>query len=143
MLTVNLKKNVLSVEIGKNDFRLFRDGKMISTTENELENIVNDSNADIILIDLNNSNKLDLCNEVLYLVEPSTIKLNGLMATNKNIFKELKGKKILLNKSLLSSSDVKTLESEAGLEFLANIEPLNDRKNNDSIVKLIGILGIK
>jgi hypothetical protein len=143
MATVNLKKKVLSVEIGKNDFRLFRDGKMISTTENELENIVNDSNADVILIDLNNSNKVDLCNEVLYLVEPSTIKLNGLMATNKNIFKELKGKKILLNKSLLSSSDVKTLESEAGLEFLANIEPLNDRKSNDSIVKLLGILGIK
>ena len=39
-------------------------------------------------------------------------------------------------------SDVKTLESEAGLNFFANIEPLNDRINNDVIIKLLSLLGV-
>lgn len=141
--TVNLGKNVLSIEIGKNDFRLFRDSKMISASLNEVNGIIENSNADIVFIDLNDTNNDDLCSEVLYLVEPSTIKLNGLMATNKNIFKELKGKKVLLNKSLLSPNDVKTLESEAGITFFANIEPLNDRIINDSIIKLFDKLDAK
>jgi hypothetical protein len=139
----NLNKNVLSIEIGKNDFRLFRNNKMVSTTIEELNNVIDNSNADLVFIDMNDTNNIELCNEILYLVEPSTIKLNGLMATNRNIFNELKDKKVLLNKSLLSSNDVKTLESEAGLNFFANIEPLNDRINNDVITKLLSLLGVK
>lgn len=138
----NLKKDVLSIEIGKNDFRLFRDNKMISATENNVSDIINKSEAELIFIDLNNYNNLAICDDVIYLVEPSTIKLNSLMATNKNIFVELRGKKVVLNKSLLTPNDIHTLESEAGLEFLCNIEPLNDRISNDSIVKLLGLLGI-
>lgn len=138
----NLKKDVLSIEIGKNDFRLFRDNKMISASENDVLDIINKSQSEVIFIDLNNYNNLAICDDVIYLVEPSTIKLNSLMATNKNIFVELRGKKVVLNKSLLTPNDVHTLESEAGLEFLCNIEPLNDRVSNDSIVKLLGLLGI-
>lgn len=143
MATVNLKKEVLSVEVNKSDFRLFRDKKMISVKENELTDVVNNSHDQIVFIDLNDCNDTSVCNEVLYLVEPSTIKLNELMATNREIFKELKGKKVLLNKSLLSPNDIRTLESEAGIEFVSNIEPLNDRIFNDSINKLLGIIGIK
>ena len=65
------------------------------------------------------------------------------MATNRNIFKELKNKKVLLNKSLLSPNDVRTLSSEAGIEFFFNIGPLNDRILNDSIRGLVELLGIK
>jgi hypothetical protein len=139
---VNMNKSVLAIEVNKNDFRLFRDNKMISVTDEELNDKVNNSNEDIILIDLNDNNG-ETVNDILYLVEPSTIKLNGLMATNRNVFKELKDKKVILNKSLLSTNDVKTLESEAGISFLTNIGPLNDRIINDSIVKLLGILGVK
>ncbi len=139
---VNMNKSVLAIEVNKNDFRLFRDNKMISVTDEELNDKVNNSNEDIILIDLNDNNG-EIVNDILYLVEPSTIKLNGLMATNRNVFKELKDKKVILNKSLLSTNDVKTLESEAGISFLTNIGPLNDRIINDSIVKLLGILGVK
>ncbi len=142
-MLVNMKKNVLSIEVGKNDFRLFRDNKMISVDENELENVINNSTDEIILVDLNNYNNYNIFNDVLYLVEPSTIKLNGLMATNRNVFKELKDKKILLNKSLLSQNDIKILESEAGVMFFDVIEPLNDRIFNDSIAKLINRLEIK
>lgn len=143
MVAVNLKKSVLSIEIGKNDFRLFRDNKMISTNEKNLKNIIDSSHEEVIFVDLNNYDGDDICSDILYLVEPSTIKLNGLMAVNKNVFNELKNKKVLLNKSLLSPSDINTLEGEAGLRFFYNIEPLNDRIFNDAISKLLDLLGIR
>ena len=143
MAIVNLKKKVLSIEVGKNDFRLFRDSKMISVNENNLVDIVHNAQEDIIFIDLNECNNYELCTDVLYLVEPSTIKLNELMANNRNIFKELREKKILLNKSLLSANDVRTLESEAGVKFFNNIEPLNDRIFNDTISKLLSMIDIQ
>ena len=143
MATVNLKKNVLSVEIGKNDFRLFRDNSMISVNENDAKDTIDNSHNEVIFVDLNEYDGNDICNEILYLVEPSTIKLNGLMAVNRNIFKELNNKKVLLNKSLLSSSDVRILEGEAGIHFFYCIEPLNDRIFNDTISKLLDLLGIK
>ena len=143
MVAVNLKKSVLSIEIGKNDFRLFRDSKMISVNENNVKDIIDNSNEEIIFVDLNNYDGTDICSDILYLVEPSTIKLNGLMAVNRNIFNELKNKKVLLNKSLLSPNDVNTLENEAGLKFFFCIEPLNDRIFNNTISKLLNLLGIK
>ena len=143
MATVNLKKNVLSVEVGKNDFRLFRNNKMISTSENDVKTVIDNSNEEIVFVDLNNYDGSDICSDILYLVEPSTIKLNNLMATNRNVFNELKNEKVLLNKSLLSSSDVGVLEGEAGLKFFYNIPPLNDRIFNDTISVLLNLLGIK
>lgn len=142
MVAVNMKKSVLSIEIGKNDFRLFRDNKMISVNEDNVEEVINNSHEEVIFVDLNDFDK-DICSDVLYLVEPSTIKLNGLMATNKNVFNELKNKKVLLNKSLLSSSDINTLEGEAGIKFFFSIEPLNDRIFNNAISRLLNLLNIK
>ena len=143
MVEVNLKKDALSIEVGKNDFRLYRNSKMISVDENKVKEFIDNSHVDVIFVDLNDSKQLDICTKVLYLVEPSTIKLNGLMAENRNIFKELKGHDVLLNKSLLSTNDIRTLESEAGITFLYSIAPLNDRIFNESISKLLDILGIK
>lgn len=143
MAVVNLKKSVLSIEIGKNDFRLFRDNNMVSANANDVMEIINNSHEEVVFVDLNEYDGTDVCNEVLYLVEPSTIKLNGLMAVNRNIFTELKGRKVLLNKSLLSPSDIRILEGEAGLQFFFSVEPLNDRIFNDTISKLLNLLGIK
>lgn len=143
VLANTLKKNVLSIEIGKNDFRLLRESKMISVEEKDVKEVIENAKEDVVFVDLNNYNGEDLCNDVLYLIEPSTIMLNRLMANNRNVFKELKGKKVLLNKSLLSPNDVRTLSNEAGIEFFCNIGPLNDRIMNDSIAELINLLGIK
>lgn len=54
-----------------------------------------------------------LVQEIIYLVEPSTIKLNKLMNVRRNVFKELEDKKVILNQSLLSSKDVLELQYEA------------------------------
>lgn len=143
MASVNLKKEVLSIEVDKNDFRLYRNSKMVSVKASELKNIISNSREEIIFVDLNDCNEIGLCDQVLFLVEPSVIKLNGLMAANKEVFKSLNGEKVILNKSMLSPNDVKTFEGEAGLKFFACVEPLNDRILNDSICKLLGLLEIK
>ena len=138
-----LKKNVLSIEVDKNDFRFYRNNKMISTSKENVTDLIDKANEELIFIDLNEYDNLDICTEVIYLVEPSTIMLNKLMMENKNIFKDLSNKKVLLNKSLLSDSDIRTLSSEAGMGFFYNIEPLNDRIFNDTISKFLEQLNIK
>ena len=75
--------------------------------ENEFDTTINKySGTQCFVVDLGKSNKDYLCTDVLYLIEPSTIKLNKLMLINPKVFKELSGKKIILNKSLLSKKDI-------------------------------------
>ena len=138
----NLHKKVLAVEVNKNDFSYYQDPNMISVGDGQLENTISNKNYDIIFIDLNDCQNMGICNDIIYLVEPSIIKLNKLMAMNRNIFKELAGKKIILNKSLLNESDVTTFSNEAGMSMFYNLKPLNDRLFNDDILKLLHLLGI-
>ena len=73
---------------------------MFSISEDELESKIESfENANVILIDLNSSKAANLCDEVIYLLEPSTIKLNKLIRKDRNVFERLKGKKIILNKA--------------------------------------------
>ena len=86
-------------------------------------------------MDVNNSPMaLSMAQEVIYLVEPSTIKLNELVSVKKNAFLELKDKKVILNKSLLSSKDVSELQYETKLNYLFNMPPLNERDKNIPMV---------
>ena len=143
--TVYGKNNVICIEVNKNDFQIFNDEHMVSVNQTELPKALNNySNAQIILIDLNNSPTDSMCSEVLYLLEPSTIKLNKLIRRNKIVFQQLQNKRIILNKSLLTSKDVSDFESEAGIRVYYNMPPLDERKRNgiinDFLVKL-GLLG--
>ena len=143
--TVYGKENVICVELDKNDFQVFNDPHMISIKQTELPKVINKySSAQIILLDLNKSNNDSMCSDVLYLLEPSTIKLNKLIRRNKIIFQQLQNKHIVLNKSLLTSKDVSDFESEAGIRVYYNMPPLDERKRNgiinDFLVK-IGLLG--
>lgn len=126
---LSLNYKVIAIEIDKNDFMYFNDPDMIATTNTDLgkELIKVGETFDIILLDLNNSNNEDACNDVLYLLEPSTIKLNKLMRRNRNIFNQMAGKKIVLNKSLLSTQDIMDFEVEAKTKVFYSVPPLNDR----------------
>ena len=141
MLKDKFKKRVSAVEINKNDFKYYQDNTMLSVSAGDVTNILN-NNDEIIIVDLNDCHDTSFCNEILYLVEPSIIKLNKLMMENRFIFRELQNKKIVLNQSLLSSSDVKALSKEAGVEMFMNIPPVNDRMNNQVIEELIKKLGL-
>lgn len=140
---VKMKKNACAFEIGKNDFKFFHDDKLYSVEENMILNAIKSVDSDIIFVDLNSCKDISFCNAVLFLLEPSIIKLNKLMAESKFIFKSLINKRVILNKSLLSSNDVKALANEAGIEIFYNLEPLNDRISNNSVIKLLDLLNIK
>lgn len=136
-------ENVYAIEVSKHDLQYFNVKNTISTTKDTLTPTINKlTNAAIILVDLNECEDESSCGDVLYLIEPSSIRLNKLMRTNKNIFNELNGKKIILNKSLLSDRDVRDFEGEANTRILYNVPPLDERKKNDKIVSLIDIVGL-
>lgn len=136
-------ENVYAVEVNKHDLQYFNVKNTVSATKDTLTSTINKlENAAIILVDLNECEDDSSCGDVLYLIEPSSIKLNKLMRTNKNIFSELNGKKIILNKSLLNDKDVNDFEYEAKTKVLYNVPPLDERKKNDKIVSLIDIVGL-
>jgi hypothetical protein len=88
----------------------------------------------MILVDLNNDNG-EICDEIIYLMEPSIIKLNKMMLVNNDIFDKLSGKKIVLNKSLLSEKEINDFEFESNSSVTFNIPPLNDRVDNKEILE--------
>ena len=134
MIKKQLEKNysVLGIEVNKSDFRYFNDKTLKSVTGNEIAGLViKNMDRDAIIIDINNSTEAEnLCHEIIYLIEPSIIKLNKLMLINGKIFKTLKDKKVILNQSLLSAKDVNDFEYESGLRILYNMPPLDERSNN-------------
>lgn len=135
--------NVVALEIDKNDFQLFNEKNMVSVKEHELNSVIQKySNADIILVDINNSANTSFCTDIIYLMEPSTIKLNRLVRKNKTIFSSLLNKKVVLNNSLLLNNDVFDFEGEAGIKVFYNLPPLDERKKNAILVDFLTKLGL-
>lgn len=132
MMKKQLEKNynVKAMEVDKRDFMFFPDKELISTTSNEVGGLLAKySSADIILLDVNESAVAEsLAHTVIYLLEPSIIKLNRLMMLNPKKIKELQGKKVVLNQSLLSSKDVLDFEYESRLKVFYNMPPLDERE---------------
>lgn len=125
------KDYVVALEVNKNDFGYFNEKDMFSVNQGNLNAAINKfGSANTILVDLNNTPNLDICDDVIYLIEPSTIKLNKMMLINKNIFDKLYDKKIVLNKSLLTPKDVNDFEFESRSKIAYNLPPLNDRVDN-------------
>ena len=147
MLKKQLEKNysVVAVEVNKRDFIYFNDKNMISISLEEFpREVLKLKDTNIILVDLNDveDNDDDSCNDILYLIEPSSIKLNKLMKKDRRIFEKLKGKKIVLNKSLLDSKDVMDFEYESKAKVFYNVPPLNERNSRHSILdSLLAKLG--
>ena len=148
MMVKQLEKNytVVALEVNKSDFRYFNDKKLLSIPNTDIPNVLSKySNYNVVLIDINDSKEAEkLCDDVLYLVEPSIIKLNKLMLINSNVFKELKNKKIILNQSLLNSKDVLDFEYESGAKVYYNMPPLDEREKSIHALNLLLVrLGFK
>lgn len=128
-------KKTLALELNKNDFSYFDDHELLSITEsNYASTKARFSQFDVVLIDLNNTNLESDCTDMIYLLEPSTIKLNTLMRKDRQALEKIKDKKIVLNKSLLTVSDVKEFEYEAKLKMFYNIPPLDERKDHQMVL---------
>lgn len=142
-LTAIIGPKVVAIEVNKNDFQLFNDKNMVTATSTSLRNTIDKyRDALIILIDLNDLNDDAMCGDVLYLLEPSTIKLNKLIRRNRNIFTKLKNKKVILNKSLLTNKDINDFEYESNLKIFYNMPPLNERNKNDVVRDFLYRIGL-
>lgn len=136
--------DVVALEVDKGDFTYFKDSSMISTVTNDVGSVLKRfKGKDIIIIDINNSIVAEgFCSDVLYLIEPSIIKLQKLMSLNAPALYGLKGKKIVLNQSLLNNSDVSVFEYEAKVNVFYNLGPLNERDNHlEDLNRLLVKLG--
>lgn len=145
MMLRQLGKNykVAAIEVGRREFSFFRYRNMYSVDKDELKDkISNLSDHDVLLLDVNDDKKaIESCTDVIYLIEPSIIKLNRLTMVDPKIILKLKNKKVVLNQSLLSSNDVAEFEYESKMEVFFNLPPLDERENdlpalNDLLVKL-------
>ena len=146
MMKRELSKNysVVAIEVDKTDFTYFKDREMISTVTNEVGMVINKyKDKNVILVDINNSIVAEgFCQEVLYLIEPSIIKLEKLMVLNATALQGLKDKKIVLNQSLLSATDIANFEYEARIKVFYSLAPLNERdKKLPELNKLLVKLG--
>ena len=132
-------RKVLDIEIDKLDFNFFYNKEMISIQDNEVDMILEKyGNMDIVLIDLNNSkNAVKYCDEVIYLVEPTMIRINEAMMVDPTTFNTLKDKKVILNMSPLTADEVKEFQNESHIKAYYVLPLLNERHNSDIINNLI------
>lgn len=137
------KEAVIAVELNKKDFMYLGDKHLLSIGENEIMTTIStNSSAKIVLVDLNNAVDDSYCGDVIYLIEPTTIKLNKLIQRNRTVFNGLSSKKVILNKSALLNNDVSDFEGEAGIRVFYNMPSLDERKRNEIIVDFLVKLGL-
>lgn len=133
--------STMAIELNKRDMTYFHDNDCISIKEENFEDTLNKYNSvNVFVIDLDRTNKDHLCTDVLYLIEPSTIKLNKLSLINPKVFSELKDKNVVLNQILLSDSDIANFEVESGLKVFYNIPALNDKEEKEVSKYLLPLL---
>lgn len=138
------KYRTMAIEVDKRDFAYFDDKNLVSTTSAEVGALVRShQDIEVFIVDINGSKQAEnICTDIIYLIEPSTIKLNKLIRSNSNILNQIKNKKIILNKSYLTNKDVSEFEVEAGVHVFYNLACLDERvPNNFQINELLTKLG--
>ena len=140
---VSLGRSVVAMEVGRKDFLYINDKELVSTTKDGLAaELLKYRNASVVLVDLNDGDT-NLCSDVIYLVEPSSMKLNKMMRRDSKVFEKLKGKKIVLAKSMLTLQDITEFEYEAKTKIFFNLPPMDERQDNSSVLQdLLNRLGI-
>ena len=135
----------VGLEMFKQDLMFYHDSNLSACMNKmDLENklrLYTDVSA--IIIDLNEFGEAEkYCDDILYLIEPSYIKLTKLLKKNRNAFLEHKGDKIVLNMSFVNDQEVPDFEYETKLKIFDNLPPMNDRNRDlDQVNELLGKLG--
>jgi hypothetical protein len=87
--------------------------------------------ANAVIFDLNDFGEADkYCDKVMYLIEPSYIRLTKALKKNANTLVELKDANVVLNMSFVNNQELPDFEYETKLTVFDNIPPLNDRNEN-------------
>jgi len=130
--------SVAAIELNKRDFKYLPGIDMITTTDVSFPKELNKCKEfDVILVDLNQSDVgAKECNEIVYLIEPSMLKLNKFVTLHKKKVRELKDKRVVLNQSMLNSKDVLDFEHEANTKVFFNLPPLDDRDQEIMVLNM-------
>ncbi|MCR5787485.1 MAG: hypothetical protein K6G37_00095, partial [Bacilli bacterium] len=136
MLKKQLEKlyGVIAVEVDKNDF-IYLNDKSLQRTDDLASFINSNQRSEVILVDLNEFDGEELCTDVVYLIEPGLIQLNKLIRKDSSIFERLRGKKIVLNRSVLNSKDVSDFENESNSKIFFNIPNLDDKQEFHKVLE--------
>lgn len=141
-LTYLLKKHieklykVKAVEVESNDFVYFNDDNLDSVNSLNLKNYLNQNNdTEVILVDISGADVEEYCTDIIYLVEPGLIQLNRLIRQDNRVFDKIKGKKMVLNRSILTSGDIEDFERESGSKVFYNIPNIDDKQDNIKVLR--------
>ena len=134
--------SVLGIEVGKKDFIYFRDSNMVSADDKNIATeMIKARNYNFVIVDLNDYPD-SICDDTLFLVEPSVLKLNKLMMRDKNAFERIKDRKIVINRSVLNDADIREFAREAGVNIFYSLPAINDREDSKYISDLLVKLGM-
>jgi len=135
-------RRVLAIEVNKREFMYFNDPSLISVRKQDLmSQLLKTRDYNVVLIDLNDCDP-SVCDEVIYLVEPSILKLNKLMKLDGKAFEKIKGQKLVLNKTLVAGGNIDTFEYETGIKVFDVIKPLDDRSSKPMLTEFLKKLGL-
>lgn len=148
MMYKQLKYNysVKGIEMNKQDFLYFREPDLsLCTSIDDLKIKLKEfANADAIIIDLNGFDSGAICDEILYLVDPGTLKLNKLLKKDSNVYLKVKTGKVVLNRSSIKLEEIPNFEYETKFRVFFNISNFDDRKERIKIIdELLYNLGFK
>lgn len=135
--------SVTAIEADKRDFTFYNDRTMKSVSGNEINKVIAD-NADkeVILIDVNSNQMAEnSCHQVIYLLEPSVLKVNKLLSTRPRLAEEMRGKKIILNQCLIPEKDLKVFQYETKLNIAGTLVPVDDHSKSEEIYDFLRKLG--
>ena len=142
LLEEKYQKKVLALEIDKRNFLFYNNQNMNSLDKTRIDSFLqSNSDVDIILVDLGKDANLNICDDIICLVNPSLYEINKLMFTSRDAFLKLKGEKVMFVNSLLTDADVNQFAKEANISIYYNLSPINDRIVNNNIEKLLAKLG--
>lgn len=98
---------------------------------------------DAIIIDLNEfEDKNKICTDIIYLLEPGTIRISKFIKNINKYKDKLNDMKIVLNRSALKDEEINYFEKETGLNIYYNLTNFDDKKDRLlSIDKLLIKLG--
>lgn len=140
---IGKSKRVKGIEMKGNDSLFFRDDRVITCESRiQFETIVKTLNdIDIYIVDLNGSDVKEICNKVIYLIEPGTTKINKVVKGDRETYERLKNSDVVLNRSNIKDEEIKSLEYETKFKIVGNIPNLNERlDSNMSLDKLVDYL---
>lgn len=148
MMVKQLKFNykVKGIEMFKQDSIYFHneDISMCTSIDDLKIKIKSFNNMEVIVVDLNGLDANDICDEILYVLEPGIIRLNKAIKRDHNLLTKVSNGKLIINRSNIRDEEINNFEYETKFKVFMNIPNINERTERIQIIdKLLIKLGFK